>query len=91
MSASCVLSGLVLQKAQRRGEGRIRSAQEREGTCARAIKGGVREEGAFEPSPEGFVGLWQMDEARDADVDRLVGGSGQAVGSGEGGVGEAGT
>lgn len=55
------------------------------------IKGGVREGGTFEPSPERFVGLWQTDEARDTEADRLVGGSGQDVGGGEGGVGEAGT
>lgn len=41
------------------------------------IKGGVKEEEAFEPSLEGFVGLWEMDEDRDTEVDRMVGGRGQ--------------
>lgn len=48
------------------------------------IQRGVWEEATPEPSPEGFVGLWQMEEDRDAEVDRPVGGSGQDAGGGEG-------
>lgn len=41
---------------------------------------GVEEEEGFEPSAEGFAGLWQVGEDRDTGVDRMVGGSGRGGG-----------
>lgn len=65
--------------------------QERDGVCAREMERGIGEEGVFKSTPEGFVGLWQVDEASNPEVDKPSGGWPglvRLVPPSEGGLGE---
>lgn len=76
LSPSHIHPAVALLRAQWRREGGVgRLEKEREGA---------------EPSVEGHVGLWWVDEDRNTEVDRMEGGSGRGGGTQDVGAGEGG-